>query len=56
VLTPDLFSLLYLNGVARGAGKEGTLLYSSLISGTSFNRLTYALMGYSAPTVLIIKH
>lgn len=31
-------------------------LYNSLKSGSSFNRLSYALVGYSAPTFLLIRH
>jgi hypothetical protein len=31
-------------------------LYNSLKSGSSFNRLAFALVGYSAPTLLLIRH
>jgi len=32
------------------------LLYSISSSGTSFNRLANAVIGYDAPTLLLIKH
>ena len=32
------------------------LLYSPAKAGSSFNRLTYSIMGYEGPTLIILKH
>lgn len=45
-----------MNGVGRYNCNTVDLLYATDLSGSSFNSLAYSILGYSAPTIIILKH
>ena len=48
--------LLFLSNQAVQNVSQLQFLYSTTKSGSSFNRLAYAIRGYNAPTLILIKH
>jgi len=48
--------LLYFSNVSLRNENKIDLLYSFRHSGTSFNRVTFALDGYDGSTIILIKH
>lgn len=56
ILTKQLLTLFWLNNPQFQKLEKLDLLYSMNTSGSSFNRLAYAIAGYSGPTLFLIKH
>ncbi|KAL4506913.1 hypothetical protein ABPG72_001334 [Tetrahymena utriculariae] len=56
IITNDFLPILYAHNSSVQHAKGLYLLYSSSKSGISFNRLAFAILGYNAPTLLLIKH
>eukprot|EP01017_Pseudomicrothorax_dubius_P048399 TRINITY_DN8797_c0_g1_i3.p1 TRINITY_DN8797_c0_g1~~TRINITY_DN8797_c0_g1_i3.p1 ORF type:complete len:426 (-),score=119.78 TRINITY_DN8797_c0_g1_i3:107-1384(-) len=56
LLDEGLLALLALSNGSIANAPKATLLFSTLSHGTSFNRLAYALRGYNAPTLFVLKH
>ena len=56
ILTPQLFTLLWMNTEALQNVEQLDLLYSMATKGTSFNRLSTAIADYDGPTLVVILH
>ena len=56
ILNQSVLAVLRMSNNKLSEVKSLQCLYNSSQSGSSFNRLAYSLIGYNAPTVLLIKH
>ncbi|KAL4460993.1 hypothetical protein ABPG74_016465 [Tetrahymena malaccensis] len=56
IISNDFLPILYSHNSSVQHAKGLYLLYSSSKSGISFNRLAFAILGYNAPTLILIKH
>ena len=56
MINPWNLPLLFLSNEALQNASQLQFLYSTTKSGSSFNRLAYAIKGYNAPTLILIKH
>ena len=56
ILDPCVLALMRMATNKMDGLKELTPMYNSAKSGSSFNRLAHAVVGYSAPSFLLIRH
>ena len=56
LLSPSLLLIVGLNNNKILNQPKIERIYSSIANGTSFNKLSYSLKGYSAPILILIKN
>eukprot|EP01017_Pseudomicrothorax_dubius_P036310 TRINITY_DN518_c0_g1_i6.p1 TRINITY_DN518_c0_g1~~TRINITY_DN518_c0_g1_i6.p1 ORF type:complete len:440 (-),score=122.63 TRINITY_DN518_c0_g1_i6:164-1483(-) len=56
LLNKDFLTLLYLSNATIQKTPKLYLLYSTLSNGAALERVVYALRGYNAPTLILIRH
>jgi hypothetical protein len=56
LLSPCLLLLVGLNNNKVLNQPRIERIYSSIVNGSSFNKLTYSLKGYNAPVILLIRN
>ena len=56
ILNQSILALLRMSNIEISKTKSLYPMFNSLKSGSSFNRIAFALIGYTAPSFILIKH